>query len=345
MDNGQKDTERIIKEIEARINKEYSQAVKEIEETLNDYLKRFKIKDQKWQEWVENGTKTESEYKEWRKGQLAVGKRWENQRDAIAHDLAQSNELAKKIVRDRMPEVYAANHNYATYQIEKDAGVNTSYTLYNKEAVARIMESNPEMLPPVGKKVAKDIAEGKAVKWNNKQIQSVMIQGILQGDSIPKLATRLATTVGDSNRKAAVRNARTMAISAQNAGRVDAYKRAKKIGVDAQQMWLAVHDGRTRHSHRQMDREIVDIGEPFSNGCRFPADPQGEPSEVYNCRCSVRGIVKGLEPRAYKYRDDTIEGMTYEEWKEAKARSNPILLPEEKARAIKNKYLSEYRHK
>lgn len=81
----------------------------------------------------------------------------------------------------------------------------------------------------------------------------------------------------------------------------------------------------------------------FSNGCKYPADPSGRLEEIYNCRCTLIPVVKGLEPRAYKYRDTSaIEGMSYEEWQNAKAKSNPITLPEEKGRAIKQSYLNEY---
>lgn len=344
MDKGQKATEAQLKLIEKRINREYKQAIEEIEDELTDYLQRFEKKDETWRKWVENGTKTEDEYEKWRIGQMAVGKRWSDQKEMLAHQLYETNERAKNYIKSVCPEVYAENFNFSTYDIEKQAHIDTGFTLYSKESVERLIEDDPEVLPPVGKQVAQQIAEGKAVRWNKQQLQSVMIQGILQGDSIPKLATRLATKVGDSNRKAAIRNARTMATGAQNAGRVAAYKRAKDRGADIEQMWMATLDGRTRHSHRQMDREVRPVGEPFSNGCEFPADPKGPAAEIYNCRCTLRAIVKGLERRSGQFRDTSaIDGMSYEEWKNAKAKSNPIDLPEKKAQNIKNSYINEYR--
>ena len=34
----------------------------------------------------------------------------------------------------------------------------------------------------------------------------------------------------------------------------------------------------------------------FLNGLRFPADPNGEPSEIWNCRCTlVEEVVKDEE--------------------------------------------------
>ena len=344
MDRGHKDTEALIKEMEKKINAEYSKAEKEIEEQLKDYFRRYEIKDKKWREWVEDGKKTEAEYKAWKTQQLAVGQKWQDQKDMIAKELQNSNEIAKGIVNNYTPKIYADNHNYATYQIEHDAKINTGYTLYSKESVNRLLKDNPDLLPAPSKKTLKRLAENKQELWDKKQLQSVMMQGILQGDSIPKLATRLAEKVGESDRKAAVRNARTMATGAQNAGRVDAYKRAEDLGVDLEQMWIATMDDRTRHSHRELDGETRPVGEAFSNGCEYPADPNGDPSEVYNCRCTLRGVVKGLERRSGQFRDDSaVGGMSYDEWLEAKPKSNPILLPEEKGEAIKRKYISEYR--
>ena len=343
MDRGQKDTDKILSEVEKRINEEYKQAVKGIEAELSDYLKRFETKDKIWRGWVEDGKKTDEEYQQWRIGQMAVGKRWSDLQESLAQGLYETNKTARNYIKDACPEIFAENYNFSAYEIEKQVGVNTAFTLYSKESVERLAKDNPEVLPPVGKKVAKDIAEGKAVKWNKQQLQSVMMQGILQGDSIPKLATRLANTVGDRDRKAAIRNARTMATGAQNAGRVESYKNAKNMGIDLEQMWIATMDNRTRHSHRWLDGETKPVGEAFSNGCKFPADPAGRPEEIYNCRCTLRGVVKGLERRSGLNRDTSaINGMSYDEWREAKEQPISILHQDEVSKAMKRKHIREY---
>ena len=344
MDKGQQKTEKLVKEIEQRINKEYAKAEEEIEAKLDDYFRRFEIKDKKWQQWVEDGTKTEKEYEAWRTSQMAVGREWQAKKDEIAHDLHNANALAREIAQSQMPEIYADNFNFATYQIEHDAEIDTSFTLYSKESVNRLLADDPDLLPAPSTKTLSRLAEAKEELWNKQQLQSVMLQGILQGDSIPDLATRLSNTVGEKNRKSAIRNARTMATGTQNAGRVNAYKRAEEIGVEVEQMWIATMDNRTRHSHRWLDGEIRPVGERFSNGCEFPADPKGEPKETYNCRCTLRGIVKGLERRSGKYRDDSeIGDMSYEEWRDAKPVSRDILSQERKGKAIRAKEYNKYR--
>lgn len=343
MDRGQRDTYRELTAIEKRINREYAQAIKGIEDELFDYLRRYQVKDKRWREWVESGEKTVEEYQKWRTGQMAVGKRWADQKEVIANQLFEVNKDLREYIRKEMPQVYADNFNYATYKLEKDAHIDTGFNLYNKEAVERIIGEDADVLKGPGRRVKGLITRGKAVAWDKKQLQSVMIQGILQGDSIPKLAERLATTVGVSDEKAAIRYARTMATGSMNAGRVDAYKRAESKGVEMVQRWVATEDNRTRHSHRWLNGEERPVGEAFSNGCEYPGDPKGDASEIYNCRCCLRGVVKGLERQAYKYKDSTIDGMSYDEWLNAKPEYNPIMLPKEKAENIAEAWRAKYR--
>ena len=54
-------------------------------------------------------------------------------------------------------------------------------------------------------------------------------------------------------------------------------------------------DIRTRHSHRQLDGERREVGEKFSNGCRYPGDPQTPHAEVCNCRCTLVAAVDGVD--------------------------------------------------
>jgi len=332
--------------MEKKIRKEYKQAIDEVEEKLDDYIRRFKIKDEKWRQWVEEGKKTKQEYQAWRTGQIAMGNRWRAVRERLAKVYANADMAARSTVLGFLPEVYALNHNWGTYEIEHELGLDTSYSLYNAEAVERLIRDDPQMLPPPGQATQKRIREGKAELWNNKQIQSVMIQSILQGEAITKIATRLAITVGDRDRAAAIRNARTMTIGAMNAGRVDSYLRAESMGIKLKQQWVAALDMRTRVSHRHLDGVAVAVGARFPNGCRFPGDPDGAPSEIYNCRCSLRATVEGFEPDASDLSlrpNHRLENMSYAEWKRSKkVKTEPILRPDYRAKAAKWSYLKEY---
>ena len=55
------ETDRIIAEIDKRLKKEYSRAQKEIAEKCDDYFRRYRLKDKKWQQWVKEGKRTAEE--------------------------------------------------------------------------------------------------------------------------------------------------------------------------------------------------------------------------------------------------------------------------------------------
>ena len=327
---------------------EYEQAAREIEDKLNDYFRRFRAKDEKWKQWVEQGKKTKKEYKEWRTGQLAVGKRWQQMKETIAEDMKNVNLIARQICLDQRIDIYAVNHAFGTYQVEHSGGLNTSYTLYNHEAVEKILRENPDLLPPPGKKVSKAIAEGKAKRWAKQSVQSAMTQGIIQGDSIPKLARRLATNVCDSDYKAAVRNARTMATGAENGGRYDAYRRARDMGIDLTIEWAATLDNRTRHTHRQMHGQRTTVDEPFVvDGIEimYPgAGGENIPQELlWNCRCSLLAWVEGFEHDTLTDSDKMT--MDFDEWldvEEGEEEFLPILSQYEKGRNIKMQWQRKY---
>lgn len=349
-DEGHEETEDVLKEIEKRITKEYEQAEREIAEKLDDYMRRFEIKDQLKKQAVLNGQITEAEYEQWRLGQVMMGQRWSDMRDTIADDLTNTAQIAKDIANGYMPEVYAINHNYGTYQVEKMAHVNTSYTLYSRDSVARLFNDDLEFYKKAGKSTLAKINAGKQKAWDKKIVQSVMTQSLLQGESIGKIATRLSKAVGETDRKASIRNARTMTTGIQNAGRIDSYKRAKDMGIEMEQEWLATLDGRTRHQHRQLDGQRVPVGEKFKidgYDLAYPADPSAPAYLVYNCRCTTVPAIKGFAPDA----DDLslrntnhMEEGSYEEWKNAHAsHSDPITKQDEIAENMKRVYNNEYR--
>ena len=341
----------MLTDLEKRLHDEYEKAAKEIQKTLDDYMKRFRTKDKIWQKWVDKGVKTEDEYKQWRIGQLAMGERWEKMKDRIVSDQTNANRIARQITNREMPSIFALNANYAIYQAEHDARIDTSLTLYNREAVDRILREDPDLLLPPGKKVSQQIKTKKAVRWEKQKIQSVMMQGIVQGESIPKIASRLASAVADSDYKAAVRNARTMATNAQNAGRYDAYERLTNNGVDLTLEWAATLDNRTRHEHRMMHGQRRDVGEPFVvDGIEimYPAQTgsfmgiSNVPQEmIWNCRCTILAFVKGFEHDTIK-ESDKMGDMTFEEWLKAKEKPEPILRQKEKGDAIRESYIRKY---
>lgn len=340
-DEAHRVTDVLLSDLEARLKEEYGKAAKEAQAKLDDYLRRFREKDKiKRKQW-EAEEITRRDYQQWRTGQIMMGQHWQNVRDELARDFRNADRIARGIIDGEIPVVYALNHNFATFSAEHESLVDTSAEIYVPEAVAYIMKENPELLPPPGRRIKKEIAEGRALRWGRQQVQSCMATSILLGDSIPEIAKRVSRELGSRSLGDSVRYARTAITGAENKGRDDAYNRVEKKGVPLSRMWLATLDNRTRHSHRHLHGEIR-RGERYSNGLRWPGDTSGNPSEYWNCRCCETASVAGLERDAPKT-SPKLGGMSFEEWMEARPAYNPQTLPVEKARAIKAAHIANYR--
>lgn len=324
-DIAHRETDKLIAEMERKVAKEYREAQKDLEKKLKDYWEKYDAEDKVKREKLKAGEITQKDYNDWKLRKTAMGKRWEEMRDNIADDLHNRNMLARSIARGYQPDVYAINHNYATYQLEHDGGIDTAYALYDRQTVERMIREDQTLMPPPSAKKAKEYAR-KDKRWNRQELQSAVTQSILQGESIPQMAKRVSETVEVKNHAAAVRYARTMMTGAQNAGRQDAYERAERMGVHMRKEWMATLDNRTRHSHRMLHGERVPLADRFSNGCMYPGDPTGDPSEVYNCRCTTIAAIDGFEI-------DRVESspkmgyLSFEEWqgvKGASAQNEPV---------------------
>lgn len=308
-DIGNEETEVLLKKVERKIERTYRRAAYESGIKLQEYLQQFEKADIKKQAEVMAGRITEDAYKKWRKDEMLKGKRWEEMLNTLADDYVRADQIAINIVNGYTPEAYAINRNFAAFEVEKGALVDTSFTLYNQHAVERLVRERPTLLP----KPRVDIPKDK--RWNKRKIRSEITQGILQGEPIPKVAKRLQKVAGMDN-AAALRNARTAITGAQNAGRLDQYREAHDKGIDLMQKWVATLDHRTRDSHAAIDGELINVGGKFSNGLRFPGDPLGRPEEVYNCRCRMVGHLMGFNFSDEAIpRDNRLGKMSYEEWK------------------------------
>lgn len=314
-DIGHYQTDAVIDEIEERLRQEYGKAEAELQKKYEKYMQDFARKDVAKQKLVQQGKWTQDEYNEWRYGQICIGRRWEEMVQTISEDLTNVDSIARSITQDHMPEVYAINHNYATFQVEHDSAIDTSYTLYNRRAVENLVRDDETLLPYPRKDSPTDIMlrENKDLIWNKTHIHNAITQGVLQGESIPQIAKRLSNVVG-MDKRAATRNARTMMTGVENKARIDAYKSLKDKGVDLSERWIATLDGRTRHSHRHLHGSYRDPDtELFANGLQYPGDPNGAPEEVYNCRCRLQAQVRGYETDMVKS-SPKMGGLTYEEW-------------------------------
>ena len=305
--------ERKIAEFQAEVRETYQQVQADAQEALSRFLKRFEKEDDRQREKVKAGELSEADYKAWRKGKILRSRQLSSTLDQVSQAMTEANQVAMAALRGKLPEVYAENANYAAFSICKETGVAVAFDLVDPDTVGHMLTAGAALLPAVD--VAKDVA------WNRKLVSSQLTQGVLLGESIPKIARRVQSVTG-SNIATATRTARTAVTGAECAGRMASYERAKGMGIKLKKEWVSTLDNRTRHSHRQLDGERIENKESakFSNGCRYPGDPTARYAEICNCRCTVIAAVEGFETDDAKRLSRLPEGVTYEEWKWGKER-------------------------
>ena len=308
-------TDKKIENLTHKINGIYKEARKDINSKMKDFNEKYKVKEAKYAKQVEEGIITQEQFDNWKKGQVFQGKQWQAKKDQITDVLYNSNLLASKIINSDRIDVFGFNINYASYTMEHGEGVNFGFGAYDRNTVINLIKNEPNLLPAYTPKRGADKA------WNSKKITRQITLGIMQGESLDKIANRLASVTSSQDRNSMLTHARTLMTGAQNAGRLESYRQAEKLGIELQKEWMAVLDSHTRDSHADIDGERVDVESKFSNGLMYPAEAGGPGEEVYNCRCTMVSNIKKY-PAKYQRRDNIdgkrIDNMNYKEWYEAK---------------------------
>lgn len=314
-------TDKQIAKLEKAIKNIYQEAQDDLEVKINQFTSNYKVKEAIHLKELKEGKISKADYDNWVKGQVFQGKQWDAKRDQIIDAIHNSNTMATKIINGAMYGVFTNNANYTAYSLEHGAGVNFGFGIYDTATVSKLLKDNPDLLPKW------KINEQKDYVWNKKKVNNAITQGIIQGEKLDQISKRLSQGLAAQNENTMKTFARTAMTGAQNAGREQRFQQAKTKGIDVVKEWMATLDGVTRHSHRMLDGEQIKVAKDpwhptkFSNGCRYPGDPQGPAHEVYNCRCTMVGDILDY-PEEYE-RYDNIDGkpvknMTYKEWYKAK---------------------------
>ena len=290
MDKAHKATDKRLEAMERELAAIYREAQKGISDKAAAYFDQLIKQDEKKKALVADGKLSEDEYLQWRKNKILYSKRFVTLQGQITGELARVNQTAAAYINDQLPDVYALNYNYVGKGVQR-AVKGYSFTLIDANTVKRLATKTDGLLPK--RKV--DVPKDKL--WNAKKMRTQVLQGILQGESMDKIADRMQT-VTDMNGVSAIRNARTMVTGAENAGRIDMMHKAATDGVIMRKRWIATTDSRTRDWHRDLDGKEADLDEPFHNDfgdIMFPGDPTADGANVYNCRCTLGYRVAGFE--------------------------------------------------
>ena len=308
MDEGHELTEELLADLERRVHSAYNAAHGDLETVIADYFANFEKRDKEMLALLNEGKISEEKYKQWRLAQMGRGERYKALQKKIADRMLNANQTAVAYMNDATPGIYSLNYNYSAYTIEQ-ANEGIDFTLFDEQTVRRLVADDPELWPRPRIDIPADLL------WNKNNVRNAITSGILLGESIGKIASRLER-VTDMNRNAAIRNARTAVTGAQNAGRQASYERAAEMGIRVAKEWKAVHDFRTRHSHAELDGKRVPFNEKFhsilGSEMMYPGDKNGKPADVYNCRCTMDYV----DPLSDKRE-------TYNEWFARKEKADP----------------------
>lgn len=296
------------KELERKIRKIYSEAQKDIQKKWDEYFERAEKRLADKEERLkitrdpEDSAKLKAEIEQDKMNMTLRNEYYRDMVNETTKQIANANQTAVAYANGQMPSFYTQTYNTEMKAEAVDLGFH--FDMADEATVKRLITDGDIDLPPKKVNIPKD------QRWNTKQINSQVTQGIIQGESMDKIAKRLMPIV-DNNRNAAIRNARTLVNGAENRGRQDRYRELEKQGAVMKRIWIATGDERTRDWHLDMDGQEVDLDEPFIDGngneLDYPGDPHAAPETVYNCRCTTKSRLIG-----FRRADGTIVRVDYD---------------------------------
>lgn len=290
--------------LETRIASAYKQAAAEMQDKVDVYFRRFAKRDAEQKKLIGtivNGkTYTEQDYKQWRLAQIGRGKRLEALRDRLAERMTRANEVTAAYINEDMPKIYAMNRAYIIKSVREEAGEildGIDFALWDERTVKRLLVERPGLMPHYPKERA--VKRGIDLEYGKRKITEYVTQGILQGESINQMARKLMDNIEGMERVSAIRAARTAITAAENAGRQAGREELEEKGVIVQKRWIATHDSRTRHWHKDADGQTVENDKPFEVGgeyLMFPGDGSmgASGANLYNCRCTSTAEIVGF---------------------------------------------------
>ena len=282
-------TDKKLEEMERRLAAIYASSESELTDIAEEYFSAFEEADEKKRKQLDDGEITEEEYRTWRQQKFLRGELYKKMQEDVAKKLLAINALAVAYINKQLPGIYAANYNQLAVVLNHV--VEYTFEITDANTVRLLSNTNKSLLP------YKKLDPTKDIPWNMKNINREVMQGIVNGESIPKISKRMRN-VQVMNREQSVRTARTVVTGAENKGRMDSYEKAEEDGVVLQKKWISTSDSRTRHWHSELDGVVVDYDDPFVNEygeIMYPGDPSAHPANVYNCRCTMAAVVTGFK--------------------------------------------------
>lgn len=338
-----------LEQLEDSLTALYANASLETQADLYVFMKGHKKAYETMTDKLSKGEITETEYKRWCENQILKTTKYKETLDTITDTLVKTDVAAMAIVRGELPFVVAQSYNFAKslgFAAADKAGMSVgTFQVYNARSIQAIISKNLRLLPKV------DLPLDK--QWNKERINNAISHSIIHGDNMKQVAKRLQN-VTNMDENAAMRNARTAMTGAENLGRNEAVQAMKQNGVPVKFMWSATKDKRTRDTHLLLDGTYQDENGYFGEGIidtplEYPADPNGDPEEIYNCRCRASIVLEGIdhsqdEDNYAKFMQDNYpdDYKELQEWEKKKGRDEERRQTKEYQRVLKEIHKKGY---
>lgn len=287
-------SKRRYKQMDDELYNYYKEALKEVKVEVNQYLKDYDKLTFSQRMQVEN--------------QLKVAR----QMDGVLTELSdKATETVETFVRDELQLGY----NSVWYTIEGMENIQLDFGMLPTDYIERLVHQRVE-----GRSFSQRLYANREELAD--RVTDELLRGARRGEGYAKVAKRVGELT-EANYKQSLRIARTEGGRTQSAAKQKSYEEAERIGVRIQKQWVATLDTATRHSHADLDGQVVDIDEDFVSGLgNYGKGPRlfGVAEDDINCRCTTITVVNGISPTTRRdgITDKEIDYASYEDWAKAK---------------------------
>ncbi|MDZ5782102.1 phage head morphogenesis protein [Marinococcus luteus] len=199
------------------------------------------------------------------------------QRAIVARVLDEPFENMKETIADDSVEVAELGRQMA-FDDFRSFGIDFSSTDFSEEVRDQLRNQVYEFSTDTFERIQGDF-------------QETLAKGYADGKGIDDIADDLSKDFRSLRESRLALIARNEVQGAQNEG---SHRTMEEYEIEYEQ-WLSVGDTRVRDtneaSHVDMHGEVVEVGEDFSNGLRYPGDRRGAKAEYMNCRCRARPYI------------------------------------------------------
>ena len=183
---------RQLNRLRRRILRVYGTARREMTEQLTEFLEHYQKLDAYKRQQLEAGKITESDYRTWLRNQVFQSELMHQKLDNITQTCTTAQQTAYKLARDEQYDIFALGANWAFYELEQAAGVAFNLTLYNTEAVKRLLVDNPKLVPN------KRIKSESNKTYDARVFNRYVTKGIIQGKSVHDIAVQAVQGMADT---------------------------------------------------------------------------------------------------------------------------------------------------